>query len=84
MDESRYAVRADCRTGNSRLKGRQYTSGIAIFGEAIWCKLPKTADLTKLDDRWQAMSTSSDWRMEQYWHDQFDEKSKASAEMKER
>ena len=27
--------------------------GIAIFGEAIWYKLPKTADLTKLDDRWR-------------------------------
>ena len=50
---SRYAVRADGRTGYSRLKGREYTSGIAIFGEAIWYKLPKTADLTKLDDRWR-------------------------------
>ena len=50
--ESRYAVRADGRTGYSRLKGREYTSGIAILGEAIWYKLPKTADLTKLDDRW--------------------------------
>ena len=49
---SRYAVRADGRTGYSRLKGREYTAGIAIFGEAIWQKLPKTADLTKLDDRW--------------------------------
>ena len=50
---SRYAVRADGRTGYSRLKGREYTSGIAIFGEAIWYKLPKTADLKKLDDRWR-------------------------------
>ena len=25
----------------------------SIFGEAIWYKLPKTADLTKLDDRWR-------------------------------
>ena len=49
---SRYAVRADCRTGDSRLKGREYTAGIPIFGEAIWYKLNKTADLTKLDDRW--------------------------------
>ena len=36
-------MRADGRTGYSRLKGREYTSGIAIFGEAIWYKLPKTA-----------------------------------------
>ena len=50
---SRGAVRADGRTGYSRLKGREYTSGIAIFGEAIWYKLPKTANLTKLDDRWR-------------------------------
>ena len=50
---SRYAVREDGRTGYSRLKGREYTAGIAIFGEAIWYKLPKTADLTKLDDRWR-------------------------------
>ena len=48
---SRHVVRADGRTGYSRLKGRKYTSGIATFGEAIWYKLPKTADLTKLDDR---------------------------------
>ena len=46
---SRYAVRADGMTGFSRLKGREYTSGIAIFGEAIWYKLPKTA----LDNRWR-------------------------------
>ena len=46
-------MRADGRTGYSRLKGREYTAGIAIFGEAIWCKLPKVADLTKLDDRWR-------------------------------
>ena len=50
---SRYAVRADGRTRYPRLKGREYTAGIAIFGEAIWYKLPKTADLTKLDDRWR-------------------------------
>ena len=50
---SRYAVRADGRTGYSRLKGREYTAGIAIFGEALWYKVPKTADLTKLDDRWR-------------------------------
>ena len=50
---SRYAVRADGRTGYSRLEGRENTSGMAIFGEAIWYKLPKTADLTKLDDRWR-------------------------------
>ena len=37
---SRYAVRADGRTGYSRLKGREYTAGISIFGEAIWYKLP--------------------------------------------
>ena len=42
---SRYAVRADSRTGHSRLKGREYTPGIAILGEAIW--------YTKLDDRWR-------------------------------
>ena len=50
---SRYAVRADGRTGYSRLQGREYTSGIAIFGETIWYKLPKTADLTNFDDRWR-------------------------------
>ena len=32
---SRYAVRADGRTGYSRLKGREYTSGIAVLGEAL-------------------------------------------------
>ena len=46
-------MRADGWTGYSRLKGREYTSSIAIFGEAIWYKLPETADLTKLDDRWR-------------------------------
>ena len=46
-------MRSDGRTGYSRLKGREYTAGISIFGEAIWCKLPKTAELTKLDDRWR-------------------------------
>ena len=61
----RYAVRADGRTGYSRLKGREYTAGIAIFGEAIWYKLPKVADLTKLDDRcrtaiWLGKSDRSD------------------------
>ena len=50
---SRFAVRADGSTGYSRLQGREYTSGIAAFGEAIWYKLPKTAHLTKLDDRWR-------------------------------
>ena len=50
---SRYAVRADGRTGYSRFKGSEYTAGISIFGEAIWYKLPKVADLTKLDDRWR-------------------------------
>ena len=50
---SRYAVGADGRTGYSRLEGREYTAGIAIFGVAIRYKLPKTADLTKLDDRWR-------------------------------
>ena len=66
---SRHAVRSDDRTGFSRLKEREYTAGMSIFGEAIWYKLPKTADLTKLDDLgalrscWenQAMNTSSDW-----------------------
>ena len=42
-------MRADGRTGCSRLKGRENTVGISIFGEAIWYKLPETADLTKLD-----------------------------------
>ena len=46
-------MRADGRTGYSQLKGREYTSGIAIYGEVIWYKLSKTADLTKLDDRWR-------------------------------
>ena len=44
-------MRGDGRTGYSRLKGRAYTSGTAICGGAIWYQLPKTADLTKLDDR---------------------------------
>ena len=48
----RYAVRADGKTGYSRLKRREYTAGIAIFGKTIWYKLPKVADLTKLDDHW--------------------------------
>ena len=30
-----YAEKADGRTWHSRLKRREYTSGIAIFGEAI-------------------------------------------------
>ena len=87
---SRYAVRADGRTGYSRLKGRECTSGIAIFGEAIWYKLPKTAATIagalrfSWRSRTEAMSTSSDWRMVQSWHDQFDGKSKASAGMRER
>ena len=40
---SRCAVRADGSTWYTRLKGRERTSGIAIFGEAIWYKMPKTA-----------------------------------------
>ena len=32
---SRCAVRADSRTGYSRLQGREYTAGISIFGEAV-------------------------------------------------
>ena len=44
---SRYAVRADGRTGYLRVKGREYTPGTEIY------KLPKTAYLTKLDDRWR-------------------------------
>ena len=50
---SRYAVGSDGRTGYARLKGREHTAGISIFGEANWYKLSKTADLTKLDDRWR-------------------------------
>ena len=38
---------------HSRLKGREYTACMSIIGEAIWYKLPKTADLTKLDDHWR-------------------------------
>ena len=88
------AVRADGRTGYSRLKRREYTAGISIFGEVTWYKLPKTADLTKLDDRWrtaiwpgnriEAMNTSSAWRLEQYLQYMFDGRSGASAGMKER
>ena len=48
---SGYAVRADSRTGYSSLKRREYTAGLSIFGEAIWCKLSKTTDLTKVHDR---------------------------------
>ena len=48
---SRYGARSEGRKGYSRLTGREYTAVIAIFGEAIWYELPKTADLTKLDDR---------------------------------
>ena len=50
---NRHAVRSDDRTGFSRLKEREYTAGMSIFREAIWYKLPKTGDLTKLDDRWR-------------------------------
>ena len=50
---SSYAARSDGRTGYSTLKGREYTAGISTLGEATWHKLPKTADLTKLDDRWR-------------------------------
>ena len=50
---SRYAVKAEGRTGYSRLKRREYTAGISIFAEAIWYKLPMSADLRKLDDRWR-------------------------------
>ena len=39
------------RTGYSRFKGREYTAGKSIVGEAICCKLPKTADLTKTPRR---------------------------------
>ena len=39
---SRYAVRAVGRTGYSRLKGREYTSGIATLGEEIWIWLGKS------------------------------------------
>ena len=46
-----YAMRANGRTGYSRLKGREFTAGIAIFGDAIWYNVPQVADLTKLDDR---------------------------------
>ena len=46
---SRYAVGADGRNGYSRLKGCEYTAGV----RAIWYMLPKTADLTKLDDSWR-------------------------------
>ena len=48
---SRYAVRAHGRTGYSRLKGREYTSGICDIRRGD--KQPKTPDLTKLDDRWR-------------------------------
>ena len=44
-----YAVRVDGRTGYTRL-ALLYSD---ILGEAIWYKLPKTADLTKVDDRWR-------------------------------
>ena len=50
---SRYAVRADGRTGYSRLKGREYTASISIIGEAIRCNLHMTADLTQRVDRWR-------------------------------
>ena len=56
-------MRADGITGYKRLKGREYTAGISIFREAIWYKLPKTADLTKLDERtpiWLGKSDRSD------------------------
>ena len=46
---SRHAVRAGGGFGYSRLKGREYTSRIVFFGEAIWYKLPKTPDFTKHD-----------------------------------
>ena len=89
---SRDAVRSDDRTGFSRLKERECTAGMSIFGEAIWYKLPKTADLTKLDDRWRTaiwLGKSSDEHiigldMEQCLHDQIDGRSRASAGTKQR
>ena len=72
---SRYAVRADGRTGYSRLKGREYTAGTAIFGEVV------SRDSLRFGwgSRTVAMSTPSDWKLEQYLHDQFDGRSKESA-----
>ena len=87
---SRYAVRADGRTGYSRLKGREYTVGTAIFGELV-SQNSTTAGISRnsttagaLRFGWrsqtEAMSTSSDWKMKQYLHVPFDGMSKASAE----
>ena len=91
-ESSHCGVRADGRTGYSSLKGREYTAGTSIFGDVIWYKLPKTVDLTELDDRWrtaicwrsriEVMNTSSAWGLEQYSHDQFDGRSRASDERK--
>ena len=75
-----WTVRADGRT-YSRLKGREYTSDISIFGEAIWYKLPKTADLTKLDDR-TAIWLIGEWCS--FGRISSTEGRKASAGMKER
>ena len=44
---------SDGSAAHCRLKGLNYTSRIAIFGEAMWYNVPKTADLTKLDGRWR-------------------------------
>ena len=44
-------VDGDGRTGYTRPKGREYTAGKSVFAEPIWYNLPKTADLTMLDDR---------------------------------
>ena len=60
----RHAVGADGMTGYWRLKEREFSAGIAIFGEAIWYKLPKVADLTKLEN------TSLEWTLEQSWNNQ--------------
>ena len=46
-------MRSDGRAGYCRPKGLDHTSRIAIFGEAMWYNVPKTADLTKLDGHWR-------------------------------
>ena len=91
---SRYAVRADVRTGYSRLKGREHTAGTPIFRGRFDTSCPRplisrnalTAGALRSGwENWiEAMNTSSAWRLEQYLHDQFDGRSRASAGTKGR
>ena len=80
--------------GTQESKGREYTAGTAIFERRFGTSNPRplisrnSTIAGALRFGWRsrtgAMSTSSDRRIVQSWHDQFDRKSNASAGMKER